>query len=131
MVWGIEIQEKFRDDLDRCCDQFSIADFFKMAPHISNILNDNEFSIVANPPFSLALEFIKACMNIGAKYIAMLLRIDFLGSKKRAAFHNANPLTQLLVLGQRPSFTGKGTDSYNYAWFVYDKDKAPRAPIVI
>ena len=116
-VYGIEIQKKFEDDLKFTTDEFVIGDFFE----VSKDLRGKNFSIVANPPFSLAQKFIQACIDARAVYMAFLLRIDFLGSKERAAFHNANPLTQLIVLGKRPSFTGTGTDSYNYAWFVYDK----------
>jgi hypothetical protein len=52
----------------------------------------------------------------------MLLRLDFLGSRKRASFHNAHPVTQLIVLGKRPGFKMNGkTDLYNYAWFVWER----------
>jgi len=33
----------------------------------------------------------------------------------------------MFVLSKRPSFTGKGTDATDYAWFVWDKtDRIPR-----
>ena len=32
-----------------------------------------------------------------------------------------NSPTSLFVLSKRPSFTGKGTDATDYAWYVWDK----------
>jgi len=82
--------------------------------------------ILTNPPFSLAQEFILKARK-DADTVVMLLRINFLGSQKRNAFWHENPVTGLIVLSKRPSFTGKGTDSIEYAWFIWDKtDKLPK-----
>jgi hypothetical protein len=75
--------------------------------------------IVMNPPYSLALEFIKKALASHPKEIAVLLRLNFLASKKRAAFWKTHPNCDVLVLPKRPSFTGKGTDATEYAWFVF------------
>jgi hypothetical protein len=118
-VCGIEIQERFEEPLRKCCDFVHMGDFFHHAKHAGNPINT---SYIGNPPYSLALQFIKEAMRLGVRYIAMLLRMDFLGSKERARFHNEHPLTQLRVLGKRPAFKGTGaTDVYNYAWFIWDK----------
>ena len=53
--------------------------------------------------------------------LVMLLRINFLGSKKRYNFWKKNPAAAIYVLTKRPSFTGKGTDATEYAWFVWQK----------
>lgn len=76
--------------------------------------------IVTNPPFSLALEFLTKSLAQPAS-VAYLLRVNFLGSQKRKEFWQANPLSHLYVLSRRPSFTGHGTDSTEYAWFVWDR----------
>ena len=55
--------------------------------------------------------------------LVFLLRTAFLESKKRYEFWQENPLSDLLVLSKRPSFTGKGTDATSYSWFVWDKSK--------
>ena len=52
-----------------------------------------------------------------------LLRINFLGSQKRYDFWQQFPPDGLYVLSKRPSFTGKGTDSIDYAWFVWSDIK--------
>jgi hypothetical protein len=51
----------------------------------------------------------------------MLLRINYLGSISRHDWWKLNSPTSLFVLSKRPSFTGKGTDATDYAWYVWDK----------
>jgi len=76
--------------------------------------------ILTNPPFSLALEFIKKSLEISDTVI-LLLRLNFLGAQCRKEFWQNNEPDTLYILSKRPSFTGKGTDSTEYAWFVWDK----------
>ena len=79
--------------------------------------------IVTNPPFSLALEFLEKSLR-EAEVVVYLLRLNFLGSQKRKPFWEKNPPSHIFVLSKRPSFTGKGTDATEYAWFVWDKKGA-------
>ena len=51
----------------------------------------------------------------------MLLRLNYLGSITRHDWWKEYSPTSLYVLSKRPSFTGKGTDATDYAWFVWDK----------
>ena len=76
--------------------------------------------ILTNPPFSIAQEFIDHAITYSNTCI-MLLRINFLGSIKRYSWWKEAPPTALHVLSKRPSFTGKGTDATEYAWYVWDK----------
>jgi SAM-dependent methyltransferase len=76
--------------------------------------------IIANPPFSLAMEFLERALREvrpGGE-VCFLLRLAWMAGQKRAAFHRAHP-SDVHVLPRRPSFTGKGTDSADYAWFVF------------
>lgn len=73
--------------------------------------------VITNPPFSLAMEFVERSM-LWAPRVAMLLRLSWLASIKRAPFLRAHT-PSLYVLPKRPSFTGKGTDSADYAWFLW------------
>jgi len=75
--------------------------------------------IITNPPFSIALEFLEKSLK-EAKTVVYLLRLNFMGSQKRKSFWQNNPPSHLFTLSKRPSFTGKGTDSTEYAWFVWD-----------
>ena len=78
--------------------------------------------IIGNPPYSLAQEFLEKCFEIAYENtkIIMLLRTNFLESKKRYDFWQKHPVNGLYVLSKRPSFTGKGTDATSYSWFVWD-----------
>jgi hypothetical protein len=76
--------------------------------------------IITNPPFSRALEFLQKSLS-EAETVIYLLRLNFLASQKRKAFWNANRPTHIFVLGNRPSFTGNGTDQTEYAWFCWDR----------
>jgi len=77
--------------------------------------------VITNPPFSLAQEFITQALLDG-RSVAMLLRLGFLGSQKRRPFWTTHPVHRLFVLSERPSFTGTGTDSTDYAWFCWGPD---------
>jgi hypothetical protein len=78
--------------------------------------------IITNPPYSLAMEFIKHALKFRRdknSIVAMLLRINFLGSRKRAKWHRRHP-TRLHVTPKRPAFTLDGkTDATEYAWFLW------------
>lgn len=77
--------------------------------------------VIGNPPYSHALAFVqKAMAEVGPNVpIAMLLRLGFLESDERQAFHEQHPC-DLYVLPNRPSFSGNGkTDGCAYAWFVW------------
>lgn len=75
--------------------------------------------IITNPPFSLAQGFVEKSLSL-ANCTIMLLRLNFLASKSRKEFWEKHPPTAIHVLTKRPSFTGKGTDATDYAWFVWD-----------
>lgn len=76
--------------------------------------------ILTNPPFGLAMEFVqRACDEVfHGGTVAMLLRLPWLASQKRAPWLRENT-PSVYVLPKRPSFTGKGTDATDYAWMVW------------
>jgi hypothetical protein len=80
--------------------------------------------IISNPPFSCALEIIEKALHDVSKdgYVIMLLRLNFLGSKKRKPFWDANPPKYVFVHSKRISFFGNTTDSIEYAHFVWQKN---------
>jgi hypothetical protein len=79
---------------------------------------------IGNPPYSLAMSFIERGL-LWADEVCFLLRLNFLGSQKRAEFLRAHPC-DVFVLPRRPSFTGKGTDATEYAWFIFGPDRERR-----
>ena len=81
-------------------------------------------AIITNPPFSIACEFASACIGTGCPYIALLLRLNVLGSNPWAKFWIENSPTAIRTLRKRPSFSGDGsTDACNYAWFIWEHAK--------
>lgn len=116
----------------------------------ANFLND-ELSlmrapelVIMNPPFGMAQQFVQRALQIVKRggTVCALLRLNWLGSKSRREFLKKH-LPSFRVLTKRPSFTGKGTDATEYAWFLWgpegggtfgllthdDKSKRrPRAP---
>ena len=90
-------------------------DFLKM------LKGDADYDLIfTNPPYSLAEEIITHALETWSKAtVVMLLRLNFLGSQKRKPFWDKYPVSELYVLSKRPSFTGKGTDATEYAWFVW------------
>jgi hypothetical protein len=89
--------------------------------------------VVTNPPFSLAEEFVRRALTEIAPTggtIAMLFRLAFLETAKRASFHVEHP-SDVFVLSKRPSFTEDGkTDSCAYAWFVWGPNRGGRWQIL-
>ena len=77
-------------------------------------------AIITNPPFSLATDFIDRSLDEGM-FVAYLLRLNFWGSRKRKEWWQGKEPTHQFTLSERPSFTGKGTDATEYAWFVWDR----------
>lgn len=72
--------------------------------------------IITNPPFYLAEEFVRQALA-HATHVVMLLRLAFLETRRREAFHREHP-SDVYVLSRRPSFLANGaTDNSAYAWF--------------
>lgn len=86
-------------------------------------MTEGEFDlIISNPPFSLAEEIIRHSLTTWEATLIMLLRLNFLGSLKRYKFWGEYPVSRIYPTSKRPSFTGKGTDATEYAWFVWEPD---------
>ncbi len=115
-ITAIEIRKEEKKILNTYADEVIINNFLEWEA------NKQFATIIGNPPYSLALEFIKKCFEISNNdtEIIMLLRTAFLESQKRYEFWQKHPVNKLYVLSKRPSFTGKGTDATSYSWFIWD-----------
>lgn len=97
--------------------------------HHVDFLNDklpnyNVKTIITNPPFSHAKEFIERSLELYPNAeIIMLLRLAFLESKSRHEFWQNNSLSKLYVLSQRPKFINNKSDATAYAFFVFSNKK--------
>ena len=91
-------------------------------------------TVITNPPFNIAQEVIEKALThtIDGCEIIMLLRLNFLGSKKRKPFWDSAPLKHIYVLSKRPSFTKDGkTDSIEYMWCVFERGYKGKATIEV
>jgi hypothetical protein len=96
------------------------AEILENKDYLKTIFNSKFDLIITNPPFSLAQEFIEKS-SYEAHSIWYLLRLNFLGSKKRSGWWLGKEPTHLLTLSARPSFTNNGsTDATEYAWYGWD-----------
>jgi hypothetical protein len=106
---------------------YFVGNLLKPEGRLLDIASGEKFAVaIGNPPFRLAAEFIDFSLHY-AHTVAMLLRLNYLGSDTRAAFmHRLCP--DVFVLPNRPSFrpSKRGlltTDSIEYAWFVWGPDR--------
>jgi hypothetical protein len=85
-------------------------------------------NIVTNPPFKLAVQFVRHSLDLGATKIAMLLKIAFLEGVERAALFRASPLARVHVFSKRVTFRNASRGEVNgsgmmaFAWFVWDRE---------
>lgn len=89
-------------------------------------------TVITNPPFSLAKEFIEKGLEIADKYVIMLCKIQLLEGIKRKDMFLNTPLKYVYVHTTRQATwkEGKPTDSKGkkwattmcLAWFVWDKE---------
>jgi len=84
---------------------------------------------ITNPPFRHAMEVVQWCLAHAERSV-LLLRLNFLGSVKRAPFLREHT-PDVYVLPNRPSFTGRGTDSVEYAWFDWDRRRNRPAQVQV
>ena len=76
--------------------------------------------VIMNPPYNQAAMWCAKAPT--ADSCCMLVRIGFLGSKKRQQMWCAHPPSALVFLSSRPSFIASGrTDSADYVWCVWSK----------
>lgn len=79
--------------------------------------------IIGNPPFGLAMEFVRKSLSLLKPdgCLMFLLRTAFMESDQRFEFwqEDAHQLAGLYTLHKRPSFTGHGTDATSYSWFIW------------
>lgn len=108
-------------------------------PYCRNFLNPDHLYppmfdlIITNPPFSLAMEFVQTamkCRRTAYSMVAMLLRLNWLGSQKRAKWLRAHR-PAVFVTPRRPNFSDAvKTDSCEYAWFLWHPLLAPEIHIL-
>ena len=125
-ITSVELREEEYNNLLIHSDEVFIANFLTWKT------NRKYKTIIGNPPYNLAIEFMEKCFEIADKdtEIIMLLRTAFLKSKKRYDFWQKHPVNGLYVLSQRPSFTGHGTDATSYSFFVWNSSNKQEIKVI-
>lgn len=124
------LRERFPEAEITAMDQHAMGWYKQLAPTgadsgVSGVdfrdMRGASFDLIfTNPPYSIATEIIEHALKTWPKAtVVMLLRLNFLGSQQRHQWWKGNLPTEIHVLSKRPSFTGKGTDATEYAWFVW------------
>lgn len=77
-------------------------------------------SIVTNPPFDLAQEFIEHARFLGVSQVALLLKSTFWHAKRRAQLFRTWPPSTIYALTWRLDFTGAGRPHRDCIWCVWE-----------
>jgi hypothetical protein len=94
-----------------------VADFLTY-----EVPSDGVDVLITNPAFSITLDVIRRGMEIHAEWICILQRQGWFGTKGRADWLRRH-CPDSYTLPWRPSFRPDGgTDSIEYAWFVWPEN---------
>lgn len=124
-------------------EEWIIADYLKL--DLDKIVTEEKVLFVGNLPFSLADEMVFRTVTWTKEFkrreskmaVVFLLRLNWLGSEKRARWVSRNSPTRLTVLAPRPSFCVRETvrndgtvrkssnDSCEYAWTWWESECYP------
>jgi len=94
--------------------------------HVENFLSSRRRveSIITNPPFKLAEEFIRRALDLTTFKVAMFLRLSFLESQQRYHLFTQTPLKAVYVFSRRltlyrAGIARSGSGAVAYAWYVW------------
>lgn len=79
------LDEQIRDELHPLCHDWAGKDF----------------SVIMNPPFSKACEFVSQALELGARKVLMFQRFSFLESTARRGFFDELPPARIWLCGER------------------------------
>lgn len=100
---------------------------------LSHNFNRKFGTVITNPPFKFAKEFIEKSLEVSEKYVIMYCKIQLLEGISRKEMFEKTPLKYIYVHSSRQSIfregepldpkTGKKwANTMCFAWFVWDKE---------
>lgn len=107
------------------------VDFLK-ATELPKLTRQRVESIITNPPFALATQFLRHSLALGARKVALLCRVAFLAGQDRREVLEQH-LSRVWIFSKRHTLWAKGqeperkpgekkkTGSIEYAWFVFER----------
>lgn len=103
--------------------------------HATDILTGQDFlavnkpwvgSIVTNPPYRFADEFIAHALDLASSKVAMLLPIGALGGQRRfSSLWNKRPPGLILVIARRMTVKSQ-MSQFNHIWAVWSAKRNPQ-----
>lgn len=116
--WGFEgtiVDDFLLLSLDNCPDQ------------------DIPFSVLMNPPFSRAVEFVEQAFLLGARKVVCFQRFAWWESHKRKGFWDKFPPNRVYICGDRadcwrhdiPADQRGSSSPTAHAWFVWERGNPP------
>jgi predicted RNA methylase len=107
-----------------------LGNFLVMPPEdaIASLVKGN--TVLMNPPFSKAVEFVQKALDLGARKIVCFQRFAWWESRGRREFWERHPPNRVYICGDRATCwrhdiaeekrNGAGTTTA-HAWFVWEK----------
>lgn len=90
---------------------------------------DRGFTVLMNPPFSKAAQFVEKCLTLRARKIICFQRFAWWESAERREFWKKNPPNRIYICGSRatcwrhdlPPEKRKSSSSTAHAWFIWER----------
>ena len=106
-----------------------LIDFLELNRERTYAWRVNDFTILMNPPFSKAVEFVEKAFELGAKKVACFQRLAWYESSKRREFWENNPPARVYVCGDRatcwrhdvPDHKRSSNAPTAHAWFIWEQ----------
>lgn len=111
-VWSTDIE---------AADGVASLDFLS----VNDIRSAGTGTIISNPPFSIAPQFVRHAVNIGMRnprgMVAMLLRCDWDTAESRRDLFSDAPFAMKLVLTSRPYWheDRHASPRFSYSWYIW------------
>lgn len=92
-------------------------------------------TILTNPPYKYAQQFVEKGLDLGAKKVIMFLKLTFLESQSRKELFLTRPPARIWVFSSRikcaknGKFESTGSSAAAYAWFVWEQSYKGRPEI--
>ena len=94
-------------------------------------------TIVTNPPYKYATEFLEHSIALGAETVAMFLKITFLEGQRRRKLFDKHPPKTVAVFSRRIQVAINGdpemfkkSSAACYAWFIWEKGYSGKPEVV-
>lgn len=129
---GYKVQAS--DIFDWGCKRSKVIDF--LSDYFGLTFRGDYTTVLMNPPFSKATDFVERAHQLGARKIVCFQRFAWWESQKRNEFWNEYPPARVYVCGDRATCWLFGTPEENrkngtttaHAWFIWEQGQQSNMP---